>query len=354
MDDQFMVAYIFICTGFIRLRKMRIKEMTKVPVFIHHESNEKPSRFLGKNQSYVKYVIKQAEKMGNEVIFFGDGLNKEYSKSWVNAGDYLNDKWEEFEKNFINLSDYAIEWAKGIFKRFFIFEEYCLRNDLDELFVLDSDVLIYRDLNELKKEYEMDVALEWNDDIVKITDPPVKTGSLVCGIGYFRLDALKDFTDFCIKVYRDRDHLFGLLEKLYDDTVKNDLTGGVCEMTILYLFACTHSSKYRFINLTERDHENATFCTNFMGPDNNRSNEFQVDDNTDTKRIKNIDGSFYHFEQGSGRRVKTYSIHFGGDSKFFIKSLYYFRSKNIIFVSAYCLILWGRRTIKPLIQRFRK
>ena len=98
---------------------------SSIPIFIYHESDQKPSKGLGKKQSYLKYILKQAESLNARVILFGDESNKEWAAEWYSATSFKSRKWRRFEESFVNLSDYPDEWAKGIFKRFFIVETKC-------------------------------------------------------------------------------------------------------------------------------------------------------------------------------------------------------------------------------------
>ena len=323
--------------------------MNDIPIFIHHESDEKPSKGLGEKQSYLKFVVKQAEKYNNRVILFGDEFNRGWANEWKRSDNYVGDKWHRFEKAFTNMSDYPNEWAKGIFRRFFVFEEFCKKNDIDDFIVLDSDVLIYEDIGGHYPFREIcETAFEW-EETVRFDRNYSKEGSVSSGIGYFTYDAVCSFTSFCIVVYEDKiGEIYKRLEQKWEKMQNNHSHGGVCEMTLLYYWIC--NSSFKVINLLERQ-DNVCFCNSFKEDDNYRKKEFDTIKILNVKRFRFNNGMPEHFDLKEKRWIRVFNIHFAGDSKRFIPDIYKYHKITLTTCIYYALIHVWRAKIKPIIMR---
>ena len=223
--------------------------MRGIPIFVHHETGQKSQTGGEKRQKYVSYCISQAEEYNDDVRLFGDDFNKSYASSWVRASDYLGEKWDRFLSVFHNYSDYPDDWAKGIFKRFFIFENYMKMNRIDECIVLDSDVLVFIDFTKSGIFKDVDAALEIPKD-QDFDFLPEGNGlrMVACaGVSYFTLEAISDFTDFCIFEYsKGEDASFAEKIRVHQDY---KISGGICEMSLLYLWSREKSDRFIFRNL---------------------------------------------------------------------------------------------------------
>lgn len=319
-----------------------------IPILIHHESDEKPSKGLGKKQSYLRFVLKQAESLNKRVILFGDEFNRDWASEWYPAIDYCTDKWERFDKAFVNMSDYTDEWARGIFKRFFIFEEFCSQNNLGDMLILDSDVLLYINASGFSFRNN-DLAFEWAQ-AVDITKPPVELESVVCGIGYFTLEKLKSFTDFCIRVYEEKDSLyFPMMIDYWKLTQENKWNGGVTEMALLYFWLTTQQG-VKVINLLEPT-RNTTFVNNIMESSNLLPSEYVIDPLTKTKKIRFRNGMPQVQRKVDKEWITVNDIHFAGDTKRFIGDYYRFGKITAYNRIYYVLIQFYRTHVK---RYFRK
>ena len=326
--------------------RQTLNTLSDIPVLIYHESDQKPSKGLGEKQSYLRYVILQAEKYNQKVVLFGDQYNKKWASEWEDVGAYLGDKWDRFERDFVNMSDYPDKWARGIFKRFFIFEEYCRRYGYDDFITIDSDVLLYIDLGKYPFRDLCEVALEWKGGML-FNGNDVSKGA-VSGIGYFTLNSVSSFTDFCIDTYRDKNsESFKRLVKTWEQMRREKKIGGICEMTLLYYWLCYMDIKA--VNLLERC-QKACFCTDLRGKGNLCKNEFCVDHMLNTKRIRFIDGLPHHFDPHEDGWVKVFDIHFGGDSKRFIPDIYYRKHISAYNYIYYFIMRIWRSKIKPLLK----
>lgn len=292
-----------------------------LPIFIHHETDQKPQTGGGAGQRYVKTCVTQAGKYNPEVILFGDKATKAYSRSWIDVSEFTSEKWEEFLSVFENYSTYPLSWALGIFKRFFIFEEYMKKNRIEKCVILDSDVLVWCSFDNIEFLQEADVALEICED-QRLSSLPFENDyrwGACAGVAVMTLDALCDFTAFTVETYKTNKKL--LLEK-WDVHRRYHLPGGICEMSLLYLWMKKRSDQYKTVNFGLM-RENVLPCV-VAG---NRGNGYGKTDVFKTEKTGVLrecvsvyfkDKIPYVYGKRNNIPIRVLSIHFGGKTKIFM------------------------------------
>jgi hypothetical protein len=292
-----------------------------LPVFVHHELNEKPQTGGAPNQAYVKTCISQAKKYNSEVVLFGDESNKSYSEKWVDVSNFTSAKWTEFLETFENFSTYPDSWAKGIFKRFFIIEEYMNTNNIEKCVILDSDVLVWCDFERLDLIKNYDVALEIPEDqkLHALPFDNLYRWAACCGVGVMTRSAISDFTDFCIQTYKTNKPL--LLEK-WNLHCKYNLAGGICEMSLLYLWIKERQKQYNILNFGKVKNDVAPcIVVNGGTKQYEISNQFATMRNSALQECLQIKfkGQYpYIYDVENHTYIKVLTIHFGGKSKIFM------------------------------------
>lgn len=289
-----------------------------LPVIIHHETGEKPQTGGGRNQEYVKYCISHTKRYNEKVVLLGDEYNKDWCEEWYHVDDFVNEKWEHFRRVFVNWATYPDAWALGIFKRFYLIEEYLRRNHYSECVIMDSDVLVYLNFLKYDRFLHCDAALEicGDQDISSLPRPNGLRMCAIAGVAYFTLEALTDFNDYCIDVYENhRD----LLMPKYEAHQKYNLAGGVCEMTLLYLWTRTRKPG-SVLNLME-EYDGFVFNGPVGTDENLLPGEFRVSKITLIKKFRFKNGIPYFFRTDGNQPVASYSLHFGGADKIYLKSI---------------------------------
>lgn len=294
------------------------KEIKMLPVFIHHETGEKPQTGGEKNQGFIKDCIRQAEKYNERVILLGDKYNKSWCANWYDERNFAGEKWKNFEDVFVNLSTYPDAWALGIFRRFFCLEEFMIKNDIREAVLLDSDVLVYCDFSKYFAQKDCDAAISMieNQDMEIL---PKGNGMRWVASGhtsFWKIGALQDFTSFCIDTYKNN---LELLEKKWGIHKEKNLPGGVCEMTLIYLWQ-KDNKEYVICN-TAPINAGCVINYNMVTGTNYRDNEYK------TYKIFNMikvyyRGGYPYFCTKENEYIKALTLHFSGKYKIFIHSLY--------------------------------
>lgn len=114
---------------------MKCKDANEIiPIIIVHR---------GAN-SYLKYVIKQAEKSGNLVYLLGDDSNRHMCKNWYSIYDYSSEKLKIFQDSYVHMSSLDKQFELFCFERHFYIYEFAIRNGFDDIVMMDSDVMLYK------------------------------------------------------------------------------------------------------------------------------------------------------------------------------------------------------------------
>lgn len=224
----------------------------QIPILIYHESGMKRINGGGLNQSYVKYCIKQAEKYNDEVVFLGHPSMKNFANKFVDVTSFSLPRYDEFQKVFVNMSDYKESWTKSCFKAYYAYEKYMIDNDIEECIILDSDVLLYHTFTTEDEYSKYDAALLVNPD-QNMHDLPFENelSWVAAGIvGYFKRDALIRFNDFCIDMFKNHKDILDEKWKMHQ---KYHISGGVCDMSLMYLWYISEDESNNIYNLSNSD-----------------------------------------------------------------------------------------------------
>lgn len=293
---------------------MKKEQKGNIPVFIHHEFGQKSTLGGGIGQKYVRYCIAQAEKYNNKVILFGNKQMKKYAHCFFDVSTLESNKFKKFCKVFVNMSDYKDTWAVGIFKRFFIFEEYMERNNIKEMVMLDSDTLVYKAFTSNDEWCQYDAAYQLKED-QSIPSLPFENNlswNAVAGVAYFKLEALKEFTNFCIDMYKNHQDILSEKWKVHQ---QYNLAGGVCEMSLLYLWN-KKRNKQGIYNLADISHKYFfALCANI-------ENDIYQNGKYGLKKIRFTNHIPYYLTL-DGKKQSTYLLHFGSIQKAYMRDYFY-------------------------------
>lgn len=316
-----------------------------IPVIIHHETGAKSQSGGKKHQEYLRYCIEQAAKYNEKVVLLGDEYNKQWCKDWHHVNEFPSERLNEFNRVFKNLSAYPDSWAVSVFKRFFLIYEYLLQNDYPDCVILDSDILLYKNLSEYEPFQNCDTALEIpkNQDMHALPAGNGLRWTACAGISYFTRDALCNFLDYCIDMYSN--HLDELNVK-WEAHQKYNLYGGVAEMSLLYLWTKTLPAD-RVCNLTIV-YQDSVFDANMCIPDCYLENEYAYNSILRIKNMKWIDDKPYCKRLSDGKMILFHALHFGDISKLYMYDL--FTYQHVSFPVRFRGFLWYVRSILASIK----
>ena len=201
-------------------------------------------------QRYLKECLDYAAANKHQVVLLGDCSNQKYEGIniyWHDYSDFGSEAMHQFNSFYQHFSTNPFEYERFCFERHFLVYEYARRNHLDSFFVMDSDVLLGKMSRNQREKLrgcfgEHDAALCW----------PEKQGKMEWTVSphfsWWRIDALKDFLNYLLEIYQENLHI--LKEKAAWHR-QNDLPGGICDMTLLYLWM--ESGRKRVMNFCSND-----------------------------------------------------------------------------------------------------
>lgn len=272
-----------------------------IPVVIFHEGCP----------GYLPYSVASAQRNNERVIMLGNDANKHLGNEWYDCNSFDLSRFEEFKKYFVNYSTYTDFFAIIVFRRYFIIYELMKKLKLDRVMMVESDVFTcanYSGIPALDDAYAMVSTVEKQEKNYNWTSAG--------HCSYWTAEALDDFLTFCMKTYSENAKL--LLEKWeYHQSRKE--AGGVCDMTLVYLWA---KDKENVLNSTKVI-DGGTMDQNICDKVNYTEDEYQFSNFGKVKKyklIKNDEGrKVPYLVKKDGSLMLVYSIHCSGRGKSAIK-----------------------------------
>ena len=191
------------------------------------------------------------------------------------------------------------------FKRFFVISQFIRKHNIDRFVYSDSDILCYVNYSAVAafRKYDVGMCVPQNQDEYRWVAN--------CGVSLWTAATLDSFLDYCTEIYSKR---IELLEEKWNYHISNGVAGGICDMTLQYLWYA-QADEYSKLNLAIASTElGGVVDYNVNSEINYLDNEYQRSKRYGIKAIEFHDGSPYFVKQDS-ERVKALSIHFLGGAK---------------------------------------
>lgn len=254
-----------------------------------------PVVFIHKGyQSYLDFTTKQSSKK-NDVHFIGTN----------NPGNHVNffdiSHYEKYIKEFVDLYEHlstnGYEYELFCFLRWFILKEHMEKNNLDVVFYVDSDVMLYVNVTEeFKKFNQFDLTLLHRTAAIS---------------SYFTKTGLDNFCSFLINTYSNKlSYNYQKISSHYHIRNNFGLPGGVCDMTYFDFFHYMDDGGGGPGKVGEMMTilDGSTYDHNVNVPD-------QYFEFSGIKNIKIIDDFPYVFNHKLKKDIRFNSIHFQGGAK---------------------------------------
>ena len=285
-------------------------------------------------QPYMEYTIHQAEKTNSAVYLLGDEKNKHVAQRWFNIESYQSKKYDQFKKIYKHMSANPYEFEFNCFRRFFVTYEFAKKHGIEKFMMLDTDCFSFANFSELGFE-EYDAALSMPKDQSNYLWTASTHGSL------WSVDALENFLDFLFYEYTEN---ISELEEKWSYHKAHNIGGGICDMTLLYLWAISVKD-YKILNTTQ-GYKNGVFDHFSSLAEGYEKDEYQILKLVNLKKIRFVDHKAY-FQKKAGKWVRAYTIHAQGKSKIFIDTI---ASEETLYVKYYADFLGEKckRAIKKL------
>lgn len=166
-----------------------------VPILIVHKGN----------QEYLHICLKQAHysNPNSRIILLGDESNKNCLPfvEWYNVHDYYTHA-SKFEKIYRHFSCNPFEYERFAFSRWFAINDFMKEQHLEQLFVNDSDVLIFTDF---EKDVEHNIAMK-NYDFIRAMPGDQHS------IFFYSQDVLQKFCNYIMSIFENEQLMNKLAE----------------------------------------------------------------------------------------------------------------------------------------------
>jgi hypothetical protein len=239
--------------------------------------------------------MKQALVCNKNVVLITDATFSQPGVEVINESDYLKSV-EEFRTSYIHMSTNSHGFEMICIERWFILRNYMEHAGIQVAYYSDSDVMIYDDLSTIYsgyKNYECAYTMPLHQDNLRWS------ASACCS--FWTLSSIKKFCDFILSSYQPEN--IGKLREKWDYHQRNSQPGGVCDMTLLYLFAQTVSH----FSLS-KENDGLAFDQNMLDSENYLRDEYRMEkrfgEDRMQKKILWRDGRPYGFNMHSRKEVR--------------------------------------------------
>lgn len=254
--------------------------MTQTNIVIVHEGT----------QPYLRTAVETANRHGNTVTVLGFGGRCPQR--------------DAFEAKYRPMANYPRTFDLQCFGRYFLLQQFMADQNLPSAFHMDSDVLMFDDMRAFEREHLLPRGIA-----AGIHMPQNQAGLRLSYGGhtsYWTRGALESFCQYLIDVYDD---MPAAAQEKWDWHRKTDAPGGVCDMTMLYLWSQTRNDLGNFAAPLG----GAVFDYNINSAENTGPEDYRT--HFGKKKISFHAGKPYGSRQDTGTAVRFRSLHFQGAAK---------------------------------------
>jgi hypothetical protein len=261
---------------------------------------------FGGSPQHLRLSLTSAAQFNREVVLIGDRSNTHVWENHWNSDQPAMAKLRNFMDSYVKMSDYPDWYEAAFWKRPFIVEAWMKSEGVKELFLIDSDILSFADYS---KEVAPLLPNNCRATVIAKPNQTIEDWATSLHFSYWTREALGDFTDFCIYAYKEPS-IRMKLEAKYRWHIENLAPGGICEMTLLHLWAEKNSSTV--FNLAKAIN-NCVVDGGIAMSTNYFDDEFEM--RGGFKRLVFRNGVPYGFNKVFNREIQFWCLHCQGGSK---------------------------------------
>jgi len=280
--------------------------MKKMPiVFIH---------FGDSNYLYNSLMQAKITNPDTTIYLIGDDRNNHYDFiNHCHRDGLISEKYNSFIKYYKHMSPNGIEYELICFLRWYLLLEFMEKNNIQKVFYMDSDVLLFTDINQDKFK-NFDFAT------VRVLFTEVSLGINSCGhCSFLSRVKLQRFCDFMNYSYQTQQGEKPLVD-IFNEIVTKKIHSGISDMTLFELFNKKYPSETQDININYLlRSEEGIFNNNLIKMYNNFINGVHnYESINELIKIYYQDGIPYGFDLDNKIFVKFNALHFQGLAKQYI------------------------------------
>lgn len=269
-----------------------------IPVVFTHRLGVKSG-----SQGYLPLAIQQAQQYNDRVILIGDRSNAHLNVEHYYYGEYAQEA-DAFRPHYVHMCTNERSFELWCLQRHFILRDFMAAQGLDKMFLCDSDVMLYCNVSTLETELEQyDLACNWAHTQWKYR------WSSSAHVSYWTRDVLAGFCDFIWETYTTLSGMATLREK-WKWHVASGTHGGICDMTLLWLFIQDKNALNLARNTEERG---AVFDNNINAPHNWLNDEYAMENGIKEISWRANQPLGYNFY--GDEWIRFLGLHFQGNAK---------------------------------------
>jgi hypothetical protein len=268
------------------------------------------------SQEYVRCCVAHSQFYGNNTLLIGSEKQFAVSPTSFYSDEIKLPIYEDFKKIYVHLSPNPENFELLCFKRYFALKEIANILNLKRFWLIDSDILLFENLSPLEtflinNSYDCAIWTPAQSEYMWTSSPH---------LSFWTIDALENFVDFIMKTYR---YNFIKLQEKWQYHLKEKLQGGVCDMTLLYLWNIEGNQNIYNIDNLYKDlgviHDsNISFSDNINLDNFFEKNYFAMKKLANIKEVIFKKGRYYIISKDRGRLFPVASMHFQGAAKVFM------------------------------------
>jgi hypothetical protein len=268
-------------------------------------------------QKYLKYCIQISEKYGNETYLIGN--ERSYASKPENffSDDMEMPMFNEFNQKYVHMSPSPENFEIQCFKRYFQLLYVTENLKKNSFWLIDSDVLLIDNL----QKFESQLLKKFFDNAVWTPTQSEYVWLSSAGLSFWTLDSLRSFVNFMIFTYRDNQ---AKLKEKWFNHLNTKTTGGICDMTLLYLWSAerqtrTYNLDNSYLDYGVIDDNNICIDKNVKIKNNTEQPIFQMVPLANIKKVFFLKNKYYISEKSNSQLYPIRSLHFQGNSKVYMR-----------------------------------
>lgn len=283
------------------------------------ESGERsgiPIIFIHQHYSfYLEYTLRQAvhSNPDSPIHLIGDPENNQFPfVIHHNISDFLNQDTDFFKSVYQHQSPNHYDYELFCFIRWYLVKELMEREGYRQVFVADSDVMIYTDITDYVNQTSLNNSLAAFNLGVDYQWVRSASGHS----SYWTWEGINQFCELMTDLYTEQRYITFMDQIRAEKVIKND-RAGISDMTALYIFYEEKNAQIR--NLSECT-DGAAFDHNISMATNYNLDEYEFA--LGRKKIVIKNGHPVAYNVVLKKDINLHTLHFQGNSKNIVHRYY--------------------------------
>lgn len=301
-------------------------------------------------QDYLNVCVRSSRKYGNYTILIGNAGDAANNSDEFYPDAISSAEFEVFRRNYRHMSSNSIDFELLCFRRYFLLLTVAKKKRLNHFWLIDSDVLLLEDLNEFTETFLL--RNKYRASLSSQKKPKESPGAYFIAasphISFWTTGALEDFSNFCLTVYTTHNDVLNLK---YQYHLQNGIPGGICDMTILDLWARGYDGVFN--NATAHLNGFSFYDHNINTSNNYDEDGIQMIKGLNVKRVYNNRIWCYVWSPILKTRFRVGCLHFQGNAKVLMRTFFHFQKLSYLLCLRFIIATLAKTLVRKCIAFVR-